>query len=81
MKEIRITQNGKTANYIRFCEEFMNGENCEVMLTAIGRCVTKAVIVSEVICSKFDLIKQNLVFTDNESGKSGISIKLVKRIL
>ncbi len=55
---IRITQNGKTQNYIKYCESLVENKTASFTLTASGRSSTKAIIVANVIISKYPCYSQ-----------------------
>jgi DNA-binding protein len=71
----RITQSGKTRNYINYFEgEFAKGSSTEVSLLAAGRAAPKAIMVAEILKTKFRLSQTtSLSLVD---GKSVLSIVL-----
>jgi len=73
----RITQSGKTRNYISYFEsEFARGSP-EIVLCASGRAASKAIMVAEVLKKKFKLQQSNSITVVNDKSVLSIVLFLV----
>lgn len=72
----RITQSGKTRNYIAYFEsEFAKGSP-EIILCAAGRAATKAIMVVEVLKQKFKLNQSNSISVVENKSVLTITLSL-----
>lgn len=72
--DIRITQSGKTKNYINYGVSCLENNPNGFHIHAVGRAVTKAVIVAEILKKSFCCRQNNRIYL--EGDKSAISINL-----
>ena len=67
METLRITQNGKTSQYIAYCQRFLTTTPAsQINLTATGRAVTKAIIVAEVIKTNIEGMRSSASVSELE---------------